>query len=216
MAQIACLHCDLLLDAVAIDRGNRAVCPRCHQTLYLAKRAFDTALALLVTALFLYFPAILLPFISLEVTGSEVQVSLLTSIITIAENEMWFLALTVFALVVLLPLVKFISLLFIMIALSREHLPFGGSVRGLTTMRHLLSVAPWNMTEVYLVGVLITIIKLTGVAYIDLSAGFAAFVLLILTNTLFSIKFPHHRIWRHVALIKANQAKSSQLAPERA
>lgn len=198
MAKIACLHCDLLLHTVDVQQGECAICPRCHQTIYLDQQSLSTSLALLLTALLLYFPAMLLPFIGMETTGRTQQVSLLSSISEIAHGDMLLLAVTVFALVVLFPLLKIVGLLAIVLPLARNRLPFFN----VTITRYLLSASPWSMIEVYLVGVLVTLVKLTGIASIEFSVGFYAFVLLIIVNTLISLNLPQMRIWQRIAYLQ--------------
>ncbi len=203
MAKVACLHCDLLLDAVAVKRDERAVCPRCQQTLYLDSCSFDAPLALLLSALLIYFPAVLLPFIGLQIPGGQQQVSLLTSVVIVAHDNMLFLAMTVFILVLLVPLVKMLGLLLVILPLWRGRLPFHGWHFGMGLTRFLLRLAPWNMTDVYLVGVLVSVVKLSGTAQVIFSGGFYSFVLLIVVNILLSIKLSDKRIWQAIARLKA-------------
>ncbi len=201
MAKLACLHCDLLLNSVDVQRGQRAVCPRCKQVIYLDQQSFNTSLALLITALLLYFPAILSPFLQMEVSGQSQQVSLLSSITTIAAGDTLLLAVTVFMLVLVFPLIKFLGLLSIMLPLASQRLPFFGI--GMT--RFILQSAPWSMVEVYLVGVLVTLVKLSAMASIDFSVGFYTFIALILINAAISMVLPRKRIWQHIAAIKQRQ-----------
>lgn len=198
MATLACLHCDLLIKHIDIRRGERAVCPRCKQIIYLDQQTFNTSLALLLTALLVYFPAVLLPFLSMEVGGQSHQVSLLSSMIIIADGDTVLLAITVFMLVLVFPLIKFFGLLTIMLPLSRNRLPFFG----VTATRFILQSAPWSMVEVYLVGVLVTLVKLTSIATVNFSVGFYTFVALILLNAAISAIFPNKRIWQSIAALK--------------
>lgn len=201
MAQIACLHCDLLISPVDIRQGECAVCPRCQQTIYLDQQSLNASLALLVTALLLYFPAMLLPFIAMEASGRTQQVSLLSSITEIAHGDMLLLAVTVFALVVLFPLLKIVGLLLVVLPLSQSRQPFFH----VTTTRYILRTSSWSMIEVYLVGVLVTLVKLTGIARIEFSGGFYAFIALIVVNTLISLNLPQMRIWQNIAYLKKHK-----------
>lgn len=194
MPAIACTHCDLLVDTTALNTGEKAVCPRCHQLLYLDDKSFSNSLALLFTALFIYFPAVLLPFLNMETSGREQQISLFSSIVEIAVGNTAILALTVFFLVLTFPLVNILGLLSIMLPLSRGKPPFFG----VGSARFIMKLAPWNMVEVYLVGVLVTLVKLSSLADIDFLEGFYAFVLLILINTFIALFLPRKRIWQRI------------------
>lgn len=207
MTKLACLHCDLLIHHVDIQHGERAVCPRCQQVIYLDQQAFHTTLALLVTALLLYFPAILLPFLSMEVGGQTHQISLLSSIIIIAKGNAIVLAITVFMLVLAFPLIKFLGLLSIMLPLSRGRMPFFG----VGTTRFILQSVPWSMTEVYLVGVLVTLVKISGLATVSFSMGFFTFIAVILVNAGLSLVLPRKRIWQTIAELTLVQSSSANI-----
>lgn len=199
MSHIACRHCDLLIKTITLSTGESAVCPRCHQTIYLDQQAFHTSIALLITALLLYVPAMFLPFLSMETIGQTQQVSLFTSITVIAQGKMLLLALTVLALVMVFPLIRMLGLLLVMLPLSQQRLPW----LSLSLTKFLLALSPWNMVEVYLVGVLVSLVKLAGMATVTFSNGFFAFVLLIIVNTLITINLPSIRIWQKIAEIQA-------------
>lgn len=198
MTKLACLHCDLLVSHTNIQRGQSAVCPRCREVIYLDQQAFNTSLSLLLTALLFYFPAILLPFVQMEIGGRTHEISLLSSISTIAKGNSILLAGTVLMLVLVFPLIKFWGLLSIMLPISHGRLPFFGV--GMT--RFILRSAPWSMTDVYLIGVMVTMVKIAGMATVTFSLGFFCFVALIIINAALSVKLPRKRIWQSIALIK--------------
>ncbi len=192
--KIACLHCDLLLTSVPLSAGEDAICPRCNQLLYYGKKSFQNSIALLLTALIIYFPAVSLPFLSMQTAGQSQQISLLTSLSTIATGSNLILAMIVFLLVLLLPLVKFLGLLSIIYPLSKRQRP----QLGFTLTRLILRFSPWSMAEVYLIGVLVTLVKLASMADIHFLGGFYAFALLIIIDALVSITIPKRRIWNTV------------------
>lgn len=194
MDKTACPHCDLLVSVVTVGPGEKAVCPRCHQLLYLDDKSLSTSLALLFTALLTYFPAVLLPFLQMETAGREQQISLLSSVREIAIGNTAVLALVVFFLVLTFPLVNLLGLLSIMLPLSLNKPPFFGM--GMT--RFIMKIAPWNMIEVYLVGVLVTLVKLSSLADIYFLEGFYAFVILIVLNTFIAVFLPKKRIWQRL------------------
>lgn len=194
MDKTACTHCDLLVNITTIEQGEKAICPRCHQLLYLDDKSFSSSLALLFTALLVYFPAVLLPFLNMKTSGKEQQISLLTSVTEIATGNTAFLALAIFLLVLTFPLINILGLLSIMVPLSKGKTPFFGI--GMT--RFIMKVAPWNMIEVYLVGVLVTLVKLSSLADIAFLQGFYAFVILIIINTLIALFLPRKRIWQRI------------------
>lgn len=202
MKPIACIHCDLLLNTTALKSGERAVCPRCQQMLYLDDKSLVSSIALLITALIIYIPAITLPFLSIETGGQQHAMSLVSSISTIAHGKAILLAAVVLFLVLLLPLLKLLGLLAICLPLSQGKVP---SLTRIAT-RHLLHLTPWSMLEVYLIAVLISLVKLTSYATISFLSGFYIFVLLIILDAVISMRLPKQRLWQRIHAIISNQS----------
>lgn len=199
---VACLHCDLLIHGQSLSHGQRAVCPRCQQVLYYEQRNITTSLALLVTALVLYLPAVLLPFLSMQAAGQVHQVSLWGSLAEITQGSSIYLAITVFMLVMFLPLVKFVGVLFILLSLKAERLP----VLNVTIVRYILKLASWSMVEVYLIGVIVTLVKLSSIADIAFLSGFYVFLFLMLIDALISLTLPRKRIWQNIGLASSGES----------
>lgn len=194
MTKIACTHCDLLLNTEQLQAGERAICPRCHQTLYLDSKSLLNSMALLVTAMIIYLPAITLPFLNIETAGQTHQISLVESIVIIAQGKTVLLAVVVLFLVLLLPLLRLIGLLIITLLLSQGKAPLSARV----SARYLMQLLPWGMLEVYLIGVLITLVKLTSYATVGFLSGFYAFVVLIILNAVINMRLPRQRLWQYI------------------
>ena len=66
--------------------------------------------------------------------------------------------------------------------------------------RQLLLIAghmtPWNMLEIFLLGVLVSIVKLASMAEITLHQGFWAFVGLVLINLVIAVNIHPETLWR--------------------
>lgn len=197
MKQIACTHCDLLLNTTPLKTGERAVCPRCQQMLYLDNKSLLNSIALLITALIIYIPAITLPFLSIETGEQQHAMSLVSSISTIAHGKAMVLAGVVLFLVLLLPLLKLLGLLVISVALSQGK----ASILTRISTRYLLQLTPWSMLEVYLIAVLITLVKLTSYASVNFLSGFYIFVVLIILNAIISMRLPRQRLWQRIHAI---------------
>ena len=56
-------------------------------------------------------------------------------------------------------------------------------------------IAPWNMVEVFLIGILVTFVKLGGLAKILLGISFWAFVALVVVMIASNISVDRHRFW---------------------
>ncbi|PIE45447.1 MAG: hypothetical protein CSA45_02495 [Gammaproteobacteria bacterium] len=194
MEKTACQHCDLLINTVKVDTGERACCPRCDQILYYGQRSLSFSLAILLTAIIIYLPAIFLPFLAMETSGRTHEISLFSSIVEIAHGDTALLAATVFLLVMSFPLIKYIGLLFVLLPLSQGRAP----ILSTNIVRFILKIAPWSMVEVYLVGVLVTLVKLKSMATVDFLTGFYTFSVLIIVDAMLTMILPKKRIWQSI------------------
>jgi len=64
---ILCPECDLLLEPLSVHEGEKLLCPRCMAVLDSPqKNSIEKVLALRVTGMLLYAPAIFLPLLTLR------------------------------------------------------------------------------------------------------------------------------------------------------
>lgn len=192
---VACHSCDMLHLKTRLPEGGKAYCTRCGELLYAeSPRAIETALALSISSLILFAAAHLLPFISINIEGHASTIFLISTIGTLTEIDSQLLALAGIFLLLIAPL---IVLLVDVILLYR--LRFGRPGKSAIS-RHLLLVAghmtPWNMLEIFLLGVLVSIVKLASMAGVTLHEGFWAFVGLVIMNLLIAVRIHPETLWQ--------------------
>ncbi len=190
--QIACPNCDLLFNKVDLGVNQVAKCNRCSEILYYETRDFRKSIALLFASLIIYFPAMLLPFLIMRISGMQHEISILGSVFNIKDKGISILGLSVFIMVILIPFLRIFFLLLITLPIQLKKKPL------LTkkTIRIIARMSPWGMVEVYLIGVIVTLVKLVSLADIKISYGFYAFILLVILNALISANIPTKRIWQ--------------------
>ncbi len=188
---IACLHCDLLLRKKSLKSNQRAVCPRCGGLIYYSKNNIYTSLALSLAGIIIYIPTIVLPFLRLQVGNTLHEVNLLGSLVELTNGTGLYLALTVLVLVILLPMIKICGIFYIVISIISHRIPS----MNINFTRYILQLASWGMIEVYLIGVIVTLIKLSSIAEITFLSGFYMFLFLMLIDSAISITLPRKRIW---------------------
>jgi paraquat-inducible protein A len=165
---VICRDCDTVYRAIPLHRGDVAVCRRCDAVLarYFAADA-ESGLALVSAAAIFFAIANLTPILSIEVAGVETRANIWFAVRSLQQG--WIsvaavgLALTTF----LIPAVQ-IGLLFWVLLFARVGHPppgFGPIMRLLHRMR------PWSMTEVFLLGALVAIVKLAKWVPITVGAG---------------------------------------------
>jgi paraquat-inducible protein A len=191
-ALIACRECDLLHYKRPLHAGETARCQRCHALLYRHQpQGLEHSLALLLSALVLYALALSFPFLSLQVQGHTHAITLLASVAELQRQQMQGLALFTGAILLLAPLLRIGGLLSIIMPLYFHYRPAYAPM----ACRMLAWLTPWSMMEIYLIGVLVALVKLTAIGTIILGAAFWAFILLVVCMTWVSAHLDHDDLW---------------------
>ncbi len=182
---IACSDCDMLLNRAEVPAGHSLICPRCGKT--ISRRNSDSilkTLALSIAGLLLYLPAILLPLMTMKSFGFSDSANILESVLNFYRNEYFLVSFMVLVSAVVFPLLLLTSIFVISFQLYRQryssYLP--------RLFRTYLHLEEWAMIEVYLLGILVTIIKMGASAEIFYHTGIFCFTgLVLLTLTITSI-----------------------------
>lgn len=193
---IACHECDLLQREVDAAPGATVRCPRCAAVLYRVPRPGDIerAIALLVAALVLFAIANTFPILSMEVQGSQTRASVLDAVHALWVAERPLVSVLVFLTGFLLPLVQIAGMLAVL-------LPFwlGRRNRWLApALRLVQAVGPWSMTEVFMLGVLVSLVKLTHMATILPGPAMWAYFVMIFVLPAAATTIDTHSLWKRM------------------
>jgi len=182
-----CHDCDLPNRVPALVAGAVAHCARCQARLIGHPRNFlarTTALSLACLVLFALANAF--PFIGLGAPGSEVETTLASGVVTLFEARMPLLASLVLVTSLLAPAVQIVCLVYVLPPLLVGRcLPGAGRA-----MRWLGEIAHWSMMEVFLLGILVSMVKLGGLAEVIPGISLWAFggLIVLLTWTMSTLE----------------------------
>ena len=168
----ACLECDLLLPVPALAEGQRAACPRCgHHLAAEPKDGFSRPLALAVAAVVFLAASLTFPFLSLEAGGIESRMTLGQTAGALYDQGSEVVAVLVAAFILGVPAVILTAVLAILVPLSREQ-----NAPWLVPAARLISqLGPWSMVEVFVIGVIVSLVKLASMATVVLGISFWAY-----------------------------------------
>lgn len=170
----ACHECDWLMRVPTLQPGEQAVCPRCeHKLQALPTDARLQPLVYSIAALIMLLCSNLFPFLGMAVKGMHQDMTLYQTATTLLEEQHPALALTVYLFMQILPA---ICLLLICLIYARLGQWRGKRLRKRYTL-WLFRLIPWCMVEVFLIGVLVSLIKIASLADIELGYSFWAYVL---------------------------------------
>jgi paraquat-inducible protein A len=191
----ACPDCDLLFPRKEAPEGHSIVCPRCGKT--ISKRFSDSiakTLALSLAGRLMYLPAVLLPLMTFKSFGFSDSANILESIINFYLNDYYFVALMVSLSAVIFPLVLLTCIFVISFQLHQQRYPAYLS----RLFRTYLHLEEWAMVEVYLLGIMITIIKMVDTSDIQYNAGIFCFTGLVLITLAISTVIDKNLFWETI------------------
>ena len=181
---ISCHDCGLLHRRRPVRPREKARCVRCRSILYRGIHSDASRMAAItLAALILYVIAQCCPIVELDVNGNVSRATLLGAILVLWQGQMQLVAATVLAFTVLLPAIELLSL-------AGGHKP-----RSFNLLLHAVHLARrWGMTEVLMIGILITIVKMTSLATVVLQPGLFAFAALTLMLAIV-VSFDPKTLW---------------------
>lgn len=198
---VACPECDALQLAPELAPNHAADCVRCGAELFRNKpRSLETTLALMVAAAFAFAVANAFPLMELEAKGSIRSSSTLYGLVQALFASGWpSVALLVLVTVIVVPVAQLATALYILVTLKLGRLP-----RYLrSAVRTLDAIWRWGMVEVFMLGAIVSLVKLTKLASVDIGLALyavGAYVLLIAAAV---SSFDAHSLWHRVEELRA-------------
>ncbi len=178
---IECHECGLMVSLPELQINEKALCPRCNHVLTIKRENVNERIfALSLTSIIFLLLSLPFEFLSISANGLENKFDLIGSFKMLFTNQYHWLAIIEIATVFVIPLIiltTFISTL-LFSDLSRQAVD---KIRAFNFIHKLL---PWSMVEVFLVGVLISMIKIFSLADVNVGPSFIAFILFTVSITL--------------------------------
>lgn len=172
---VACHTCDLLQRSIPLAPGATALCARCGSPLFRTGHP-ERALALTLTALLVFVIASAFPIATIETQGRYNAASLPGAVGLLWDAEMHLLALLVLVTTLLVPLLELTLLAVILGALLADR-----PSRPIRLMLRLISgTRPWGMVEVFMLGVLVSLVKLAHLANVVPGVALWSYAVLML------------------------------------
>lgn len=172
----ACGTCDALWRDEAPAPGQRVRCPRCHTILRTTRpAALDRVLAFALATPPLMAIALTASFLSLSGGGARQEASVIDAAAAVADADTWPLALAVGALIIALPVMRALALAYVLLPLRLGRPAARHAARA---FRLAISLRPWSMAEIFLIGVAVALVKVAGLASVSMGPAFWSFVAL--------------------------------------
>ncbi|WP_028081859.1 paraquat-inducible protein A [Solimonas soli] len=205
---VVCEHCDAVHERRRLAPRERALCVRCGAELYRAGGVdLYTMLALTLASLIVFVIANVYPIITLELQGVANRSTLWGAIHATWETGVGPVAVLAALTVFFFPLAQILMFGYVLFELLRGRAP-----RGFVDIMHALRLMrPWSMVEVFMLGTLVSVVKIAGLAQVTPEIGIFAFgVLTILLTTINS--FDLRLLWDAHERVAADGAAAGLVA----
>ena len=192
----ACPACDWLHHREPLEPRERARCIRCGAVLYTyLPSSLDQTLAATIGSIVLLIAGLFPPFLTLSRSGINSSITLLDTAWSLIFSEIALLGVFVALLIVLIPLLRLSLMAFVLL-----HMKFGraASLGVKRAFRLALFLEPWAMIDVFIIGVVVSLIKISELAVLDIGLAFFAWVGLIVSTVLISLTLSKDTLWRRI------------------
>jgi paraquat-inducible protein A len=196
---IACHECDLLQREVALPQGGVVRCGRCEAELYRSHpQSLLHTLALTAAAIVLFAIANAFPIVGLELQGQTIQTTLFHTVRVLYDEDMKSVAALVFTTTMLMPALELFAMTYLLLPLRLGRVPPHFAL----VFRMLQAVRPWGMVEVFMLGVLVSLVKLAHIAGVVPGIALWSFAALMLLMAAVAAVFDPQALWARVSVVR--------------
>ena len=192
---LACRSCDLIFDVSMLRDGESASCTRCAAFLsrYTANQ-FEQVAAVALAALVLLGLGCSYPFMLLKFNGLESAMTLPQVSLNLISHGMPVLSFCVAGFIIVIPAVVLLLLLAMTGAIATERhyrwLPWVGRV--------IFTLKSWSMVEVFFLGVLVSLVKVSRMATVEMGVAFWAYAAFSVLFVLAMSGLDRAQSWRRI------------------
>jgi paraquat-inducible protein A len=197
---IVCPSCDLAHQTAMAPVSEGTRCARCRAPLQRPENgSIDMAMAIAVCALVLFFLSNAYPLVSIQYSGTTRDTTLLGAALGLYSQEHAGLAALVFLTTIVAPLLQIAGWLYLLVPLSRGREAPGQN----TVFRLLAQVRPWTFIEVFMLGALVALVRLTAYARVIPGVALWSCALLMFALAALTSRTTPGQFWRWVERSRA-------------
>ncbi|MDC0602274.1 paraquat-inducible protein A [Aliiglaciecola sp.] len=177
---IICHECENRVNVPVLEHRQKARCPRCGYVLTrYNNQALQKIIAFAFTALICLGMALPFNFLGFSANGHEQFIGIISGLEVLIAQDYLFLAIIQLLAIVVLPAVILIGLIAVVLPIHLgSELPFAKPV-----LKVVFALFPWSMAEIFLIGVLVSLIKISSLADISIGLSFYAYIAFTLFMT---------------------------------
>ena len=196
----ACHFCDTLHEAAHVAEGTAARCARCGVVLYQNRPAsLVRATAFSLAALMLMVVVHSFPFLTLDAASIRRYLTLVNAAVALMHEGSPLLGWAIVMFTMVVPVVISGGLIYVCGPLMFGRLAPGA----FEVAKWMYRCEPWNMVEVFLLGVLVSLLKLAKMADVHFGTGFWAFAGVMLCMAAAVAAIDRDELWDRMEVAKS-------------
>lgn len=197
--RLACPDCDLLVQARTPRLGQQLSCPLCGcELLRPAPRSLQWPLAFAATAALLLVLANAFPILELDLRGRHSQATLWDTVRLMQADGLTGVALLLFVTLIAVPALEVAAVLYLLAPLAAGRVPPGVAV----VSRLVARIRPWGMVEVFMLGALVSAVKLAEMAELHIGVALWSCAGLMVCVAAVAASFDGHSLWQRVEMLR--------------
>jgi paraquat-inducible protein A len=193
MGYAACHTCELLVAQPAA--GQHWQCPRCGSAVHGMRLAdsITRTWALLASATLLLLPANVYPVMTVIRFGQGEPSTILAGVVHLIEDGAVPLAMLVFFASFVVPVTKIVVLAFLLVSVQQGSL---WRLRDRTLLYRVTeAVGAWSMIDIFLVGILVSLVRMDALATVMPGLGASFFGAAVVLTMLAAHAFDPRLVW---------------------
>lgn len=182
-------------------------CPRCGSSNdNRARHCGQKTVALLITALILYVPSNVYPIMFTGYLGSNLGSNIIDGVISLWGMGSYFVSLVILVASICIPVIKILCLIALLIY---AYLRPTACPSKFNKLYHLvLFIGRWSMIDVFVVIIMSTVVRITGIITIDPGIAILFFCGVVLITMLAADEFDERLIWDNLRLCAKSRHKA--------
>ncbi|TLD72398.1 hypothetical protein FEM03_03300 [Phragmitibacter flavus] len=208
--QVACHFCDTLQTAPRLRDGDGAYCCSCGERLFRNRpRSLAHATGYSLAALFFMGISHAFPFLIMTSGNVTTRLTLVQSASELAQQNNPLLAAAVVFFTIIAPLILVGGLLYV-----AAPLRYGISLPGaIVAARWFQKMEPWSMLEVFLLGLVVSLLKLGKLADLEFGTGLWSLIGLVLCSAAAIGGIDRLELWDRLEISRLPPAEIPEPAP---
>ncbi len=188
---VTCHECEHEAHLPSLPNKHQALCARCgYRITAYRQHAMQWVCALALSALIFLVVSMPFEFLSFSASGQYQQIDIIGSILLLFAQDYAILGIIMASSIVVLPAFILLSILSLLVPLQLGFVV----PRANQLVNFVFALLPWAMAEIFLVGVLVSLVKISSLADVGIGLSFYAFLLFTLSMTAMLLFLDEHQL----------------------